>query len=55
MRDPPGSERMGDLKERLSDAERDQAVVWLRDHLLSGGDYGQIFRQLEARQAELAP
>ena len=27
---------MGDSEERLSDAERDQAVAWLRDHLLSG-------------------
>ena len=27
---------MGDPEERLSDAERDQAVVWLGDHLLSG-------------------
>jgi Domain of unknown function (DUF1707)/Cell wall-active antibiotics response 4TMS YvqF len=27
---------MGDPEERLSDAERDQAVAWLRDHLLSG-------------------
>jgi hypothetical protein len=27
---------MGDPEERLSDAERDQAVEWLRDHLLSG-------------------
>lgn len=27
---------MGDPEERLSDAERDQTVEWLRDHLLSG-------------------
>lgn len=27
---------MGDPEERLSDDERDQAVAWLRDHLLSG-------------------
>jgi hypothetical protein len=27
---------VGDPAERLSDAERDQAVAWLRDHLLSG-------------------
>lgn len=27
---------MGDPEQRLSDAERDQAVAWLRDHLLSG-------------------
>ena len=27
---------MGDLERRLSDSEREQAVVWLRDHLLSG-------------------
>jgi Domain of unknown function (DUF1707)/Cell wall-active antibiotics response 4TMS YvqF len=27
---------MGDPKERLSDAERDQTVEWLRDHLLAG-------------------
>ena len=27
---------MGDPEERLSDAERDQTVQWLRDHLLAG-------------------
>ena len=27
---------MGDLEHRVSDAEREHAVVWLRDHLLSG-------------------
>ena len=27
---------MGDPEERLSDAERDQTVEWLRDHLLAG-------------------
>lgn len=27
---------MGDLEQRVSDAEREQAVVWLRGHLLSG-------------------
>ena len=27
---------MGDPEERLSDAEREQTVEWLRDHLLSG-------------------
>jgi hypothetical protein len=27
---------LGDLEQRVSDAERDQAVAWLRGHLLSG-------------------
>ena len=27
---------MGDLEERISDAEREQAVAWLQSHLLSG-------------------
>lgn len=27
---------MGDSEERLSDADHDQTVDWLRDHLLSG-------------------
>ena len=27
---------MGELEQRVSDAEREQAVVWLRGHLVSG-------------------
>jgi hypothetical protein len=30
------TQQLGDLEQRVSDAEREQAVVWLQDHLLSG-------------------
>src|SRR5262249_36064691 len=34
--DAGGANGLGDLEQRVSDAEREQAVVWLRGHVLSG-------------------
>ena len=47
---------MGDLEERVSDADREQAVVWLRDHVLSGRltleDFSDRVEQAYAAQVQ---
>jgi hypothetical protein len=51
---------LGDLEQRVSDAEREQAVVWLRGHLLSGRltleEFSERIEQVYAAaiQADLA-